>query len=110
MVANANLPKERIDALLAVGVYSHDPSNARDLDNICTTEAMQCLIRYALHPSFSNPTFTVAIKLAREKIAQLEFSINRQLDIATKHNVDFDVDRALETIRCRELQDLINRL
>ena len=110
MEANANLPKERVDALLADGVYHYDPSNARDLDRIYTAEATQCLVGYALCPSFSDPAFVVAIKLAREKIAQLEFSVNEQLDIATKHNVDFDVSKAPETIRCRELQDLINSL
>ena len=40
MVANANLPKERIDALLAIGVYHYEPSNARGLDSICIAEAM----------------------------------------------------------------------
>ena len=110
MEANANLPKERVDALLADGVYHHDHSNARDLDRIYTAEAMQCLVGYALCPSFSDPAFVVAIKLAREKIAQLEYSVNEQLDIATKHNVHFDVSRTPKTIHCKELQDLINRL
>ena len=110
MAANANIPKERIDALLAARVYHHDPSNARDLDSICTAEAMQCLVGYALHPSFSDPAFVVVIKLAQEKIAKLELSGNEQLDITTKHNVDFDVSRASETIHCKELQYLINKL
>ena len=110
MEANANLPKERIDALIAVGVYHHNHSNARDLDSIYTTEAMQCLVGYALCPSFSDLVFAIAIRLAKGKIHQLEFSINQQLDIATKSNVDFDVDRTPESIRYRELEDLINRL
>ena len=103
MEANANLPKERIDALIAVGVYHHNHSNARDLDSIYTTEAMQCSVGYALCPSFSDLAFAIAIRLAKEKIHQLEFSINQQLDIATKSNVDFDVDRTPESIRYREL-------
>ena len=110
MAAHANLPNECIDALLAARVYHHDPFNAQDLDNIYTIEAMQCLVGYALRPSFSNPAFAVAIKLAKEKIAQLEFSVNDQLDIAIKSNVDFDVGMAPKTICCKELQDLINRL
>ena len=59
---------------------------------------------------FSDPAFSAAIKLAKEKIAQLEFFVNDQLDIAIKSKVNFDVDRTLESIRSRELQDLINRL
>ena len=110
MAANANFPKECIDALIAAGIYHHDPSNARDLDSICTTEAMQCLVGYALCPSFLDPAFVATIKLAKEKIAQIEFSVNDQLDIAIKSKVNFDVDRAPETIRCKELQNLINKL
>ena len=67
LAANANFLRERIDALLAVGIYHHDPFKARDLDNIRTDEAMQCLIGYALRPSFSDPAFATAIKLAKEK-------------------------------------------
>ena len=106
MAANANLHKERIDTLLAIRVYHLDPSNARDMDNTCTTEVMQCLVRYALRPSFSNPVFAVAIKLAREKIAQLEFSVNKHLDIVTKHNVDFDVDRAAKPFTTESFKTL----
>ena len=84
LAANANLCKERIDALLVAEVYHHDPSKARDLDSICTAEAMQCLVGYNLRLSFSNPNFIATIRLAKEKIAQLEFSVNDQLDIATK--------------------------
>ena len=106
MAANANLHKERIDTLLAIRVYHLDPSNARDMDNTCTAEVMQCLVRYALRPSFSNPIFAVAIKLAREKIAQLEFSVNKHLDIVTKHNVDFDVDRAAKPFTTESFKTL----
>ena len=61
-------------------------------------------------PLFSDLAFLVAIKLVHEKIAQFEYSINEQLDTATKYNVNFDVGRALETIRYKELQDLISSL
>ena len=64
MATNVNLPKEWIDALLAAYVYHLDPSNAWDLDSICTAKAMQCLVGYALRPSFLDSAFTVAIKLA----------------------------------------------
>ena len=103
LVANANLSQERIDALLATRVYHYDPSKARDLDSIYTAEAMQCLVGYALHPSFLDPVFVAAIRLAKEKIHQLEFSVNEQLDIATKKNVDFDVSRTPEGFCFKEL-------
>ena len=51
------------------------------MDNICTIEAMQCLTRYGLRPSFFDPTFSVAIRLAKEKISQLEYSLNKRFDI-----------------------------
>ena len=60
--------------------------------------------------SFLDPAFAIAIKLSQEKIAQLEFFVKEQLDIAIKNNVDFDVSSVPETIHCKELQDLINRL
>ena len=110
LAANANLSQECIDALLDIGVYNFDSSKARDLDSICTTKAMKCLVGYALRPSFLDHAFAAAIRLAKEKILQLQFSVNEQLNIATKNNVDFDVSRTLEGIRCIELQDLINRL
>ena len=71
---------------------------------------MQCLVGYALCPSFSNLAFAVAIKLSREKIAQLEYSVNEQLDITAKHNVDFNMGKTPETIHCKELQDLLSML
>ena len=110
MATNVDLPKERIDALLAAEVYHHDSSNAQDLDSICTTKTMQCLVGYALQPSFLDPAYLIAIKLARDKIAQLVYSINEQLDIAKKYNVNFDVDKAPESICCKEPQDLNSRL
>ena len=84
MVANANLPKKLIDALLAAEVYHHDLSNAGKLDSICIAEAMQCLVRYAFCSSFSYPSFTAAVKLAKEKIHQLEFSVNENLILPQK--------------------------
>ena len=110
MAANAHLSKKLIDALLDVGLYNFDPAKARDLDNICTAEAMQCLVGYALNPSFLDPAYAVAFRIASEKIHQLQFSVNEQLDIAIKNNLDFDVSRTLEGIQCMDLQALINML
>ena len=71
---------------------------------------MQCLTKYVLHPTFLDPAFSMAIKLAQEMIDQLNQSINKQLDTAMASKVNLDVDRTLESIHCRELQDLISRL
>ena len=110
MAANARFSDERIDALLDFGIYNFDPAKARDLDNICTAEAMQCLVGYALSPSFLDPAYAAAIRISRENIHQLQFSVNEQLDTATKNNLNFDVSRTPKGIRCMELQELINRL
>ena len=104
IVANAHLLEERIDALLDAGVYNFDLAKTRDLDSICTAEAMQCLIGYALSPSFLDLAYAAAIRIAREKIHQLQFSVNEQLDTVIKNNLNFDVSRTLEGIRCMELQ------
>ena len=98
--ANIDMPKERIEALLHNNVYHLNLSNARDLDSICTTEAMQCLIKYALHLTFLDPTFSLTIRLAQETICHLQQSVNRQLDIAIEAKVNFDVSRALESLHC----------
>ena len=65
---------------------------------------------YASNPSFMDPAYAAAIRGIREKIHQLQFSINEQLDIAVKKNLNFDVSRTPEGIRCMELQKVINRL
>ena len=104
MAANARLSDERIDALLNAGIYNFNPAKARDLDSICTAEAMQCLVGYALSPSFLDPAYAAVNRIAREKIHQLQFSVNEQLDTAIKNNIIFDVSRTSEGIRCMELQ------
>ena len=98
MAANAHLSKERINTLIAARVLHLNSSSAPDLDSICTVEAMQCLVRYALRPSFSELALAAAIRLAKEKIHQLEFSVNERLDIATKSNVNFYVSRTPKDI------------
>ena len=57
---------------------------------------MQCLVGYALRPSFLDPAFFAVIRIAKEKIHQLQFFVNEQLDISTKNNIDFDVSRTPE--------------
>ena len=65
---------------------------------------------YASNPSFLDPAYAAAIRGIREKNHQLQFSVNEQLDIAMKNNLNFDVSRTPEGIQCIELQEVINRL
>ena len=58
------LPKERIDALISAGVFHVNANNARDVDSICTPHTMQCLMGYALRPSFIDPAYSTAVKMA----------------------------------------------
>ena len=73
-------------------------------------KAMQCLTGYILHLTFLDLAFSLAIKLVQGMIDNLQQFINKQLDVAMEAKVNFDVSRALETLCCNELQDLINRL
>ena len=94
-VANVDLPQERINALLDAKVYHLNLVNARDLDSICIAKAIKCLIKYALHPTFLDPAFSMAIKLAQEMIDQLNQSINKQVDKAMASKANLDVDKIL---------------
>ena len=76
MAANACLTDECIDALLDAGIYNFNPAKARDIDSIYTAEAMQCLVGYALSLSFLDPSYATAFRISREKIHQLQFSVN----------------------------------
>ena len=53
--ANVQIPQERIDTLLAAGVFHFNASEARDTDNIYNARPMQCLTGYALRPFFHDP-------------------------------------------------------
>ena len=46
------LPQERINALISAKVLHTNANEARDVDCICTSSAMECLLGYALKPSF----------------------------------------------------------
>ena len=76
LAANAHLTDERVDALLDPGIYNFDLAKARDFDNICTAEAMKCLMGNASTPFFLDPAYAAAIRGIREKIHQLQFSVN----------------------------------
>ena len=72
--------------------------------------AMQYLTRYALRPSFYDHAYTVAMTIAYHEINQLQFVINRSMDIAQRFKLNFDVDRAPEAARIKELHEHIQKL
>ena len=61
---NTYLPQERIDALISAGVFHTYANNARDVDCIYTPLAMECSLGYALKPSFIDPAYSTAVKMA----------------------------------------------
>ena len=65
--------------------------------------------RIFLQSFFLDPAHAAAIRGIREKIHQLQFSVNEQLNIVVKNNLNFDVSKTPEGIRCMELQEIINR-
>ena len=69
--ANVQISQECIDALLVAEVFHFNASDARDIDSICNAIAMHCLTMYALRPSFHDPAYTVAMKIAYHEINQL---------------------------------------
>ena len=69
--ANVQIPQERIDALLVVGVFHFNANDAKDTDSIYNAHAMQCLTWYALSHSFHDPVYTVAMRIAYHKMNQL---------------------------------------
>ena len=62
--ANIQIPQERIDAILVVGVFHFNANDPRDINSICNARAMQCFTGYALSPSFHDPAYTVAMRIA----------------------------------------------
>ena len=76
---------------------------------------MTCLTRYAFIPSFhdpayTNPTYTVAMRIAYQEINQLQFAINKSMDTAKRFKLNFDIDKAPEAARIKELNAVIQRL
>ena len=71
---------------------------------------MKCLSGYALKPSFHDPAYTVAMRIAYQEINQLQFAINRNIDTALRFKLNFDVDRSPEAARTKELHALIQKL
>ena len=74
-------------------------NNARDVDCICKSFAMQYLSGYALRPSFTNPAYSTAIKIAYQQINRLRRILSDNLEIAQQHNLRYSFDRNPEQIR-----------
>ena len=107
---NVQISQERIDALLAAGIFHFNTSGARDTDSIYNAQTMQCLTGYALRPFFHDPAHTVAMRIAYQEINQLQYALNRSIDTALQHKLNFDVDKTPKAARIKELQKLINKL
>ena len=84
--------------------------DARDTDSIYNACVMQCLTGYALSPSFHDPAYTVAMRIAYHEINQLQFAINTSMDTTQKFKLNFDVDRAPEAARIKKLHEHIQKL
>ena len=99
--------KNAIDALLTAGVFHCNASGARDIDNIYNPQAMKCLTGYALRPYFHDRAYTVAMRIVYQERNQLQFVINKSMDTALWFKLNFDVDKAPNVARIKELHALI---
>ena len=104
------LPQECIDALISAGVFHMNANNARDVDSICNSLAMRYLSGYALKPSFVDPTYATAIRIAYQEINHQRRILSNNLEIAQQHNLKYSFDRTLEQTRIEELMDHIHKL
>ena len=71
---------------------------------------MQCLTGYALRPSFIDPTYSTAVKMAYQEINRHRRSLSSSLEIAQQHNLKFNFDRTPEQARIQELMEHIHKL
>ena len=109
-VTNAQLPKERINALISAGVIHMNANNARATNSICTLCALQCLIGYALRPFFIDLAYSIAVKMTYQEINRKWRALSNSLEIAQQHNLRFNFDRTLEQARIEELIEHIHKL
>ena len=108
---NTHLPQERIDALIFTGVFHMNANNAKDVDCICTSFAMQCLSGYTLRPpSFIDPAYSTTVKMAYQEINRQRRILSDHLEIAQQHNLRFNFDRTPEQAWIEELMDHIHKL
>ena len=68
---------------------------------------MTCLTRYAPRPSFHDPAYTVAMRIAYQEMNQLQFAVNKSMDTALQFKLNFDVNMVPEAARVKELHALI---
>ena len=91
--------KKRIATLISAKVFHMNANNAKDIDSNCTLRAMQCLMGYALRPSFIDLAYSTAMNIAYQEINRHRRSLSNSLEIAQQHNLKFDFDRTLEHAR-----------
>ena len=104
------LPQERIDALISTGIFHMNANNARDVDSICNSLAMQCLSGYALKPFFVDPAYATAIRIAYQEINSQRRILSDNLEIAQQHSLRYSFDMTPEDTRIEELMDHIHKL
>ena len=85
-------------------------NNARYVDCICTSLAIQCLSGYALSHSFIDPAYSTAMNMAYQEMNQHQRSLSRSLETAQQYNLRFNFDKTLEQARIEELRDHIHKI
>lgn len=103
------LPPARINILLKSKVFHQEQATAWDLDNVCTINAMKCLIGYALHPSFFDPAYRIFIGLAKGELLALECRLSGHIQLTQQFKLNH-IDRSSDAKCLDALQGLITRL
>ena len=85
-------------------------NNARDVDCICNSLAMQCLSGYALKPSFVDPAYATTIRIAYQEINRQRRILSDNLEIIQQYNLEYSFDRTPEQTRIEKLMDHICKL
>ena len=65
---------------------------------------------YALRPSFIDPAYSTAVKMAYQEINWQRRSFSNSLEIAQQHNLRFNFYKTLEEARIEELMEHIRKL
>lgn len=71
---------------------------------------LKCLTGYALHPSYSDPAYDVAIYLARDQLSRIDSIIDGEIKISKRFNLPYNIDKSSDVARREELRALISKL
>ena len=96
--------------MISTGVFHMNANNARDVDSICNSLAMQCLSGYALKPTFVDPAYATAIRIAYQEINRQRRILSDNLEIIQQYNLEYSFDRTPEQTRIEKLMDHICKL